>query len=111
VLGVLADEHVDPALLAALRVRGADADSINRRRLQSLPDAEVLALATREQRVLLTTDADFLAIAHDLQLRNEVFAPIVWWPQAERSIGQLLSRIVPILHEDYAAFSSRVSFV
>lgn len=109
---VFGDENVDPALLSALRARGANIDSIAHRRLHGLPDHEVLELAFQDRRILLTTDADFLAIAHELQDENAVFAPIIWWPQAERTIADLLSRIVPFLHhEDYAALCSQVVFV
>jgi predicted nuclease of predicted toxin-antitoxin system len=112
VLAVFADENVDPALLSALRARGADADRVVQRSLQGIPDSQIVALAYQERRVVLTADTDFLAIAHELQDRGEEFAPIVWWPQSKRTIGQLLSRIVPLLHEgDYAEHCSRVMYV
>lgn len=110
-LAVLADEHVDAALLGALRTRGIDAVSIPERRLQGLADEDVLTLALQEQRVVLTCDTDFLRLSHALQSRQAMFAPIIWWPQQSRTIAELLAKIIPLLQTgDYTASCSRQFF-
>jgi predicted nuclease of predicted toxin-antitoxin system len=55
----LLDENVETRVLVFLSDRGHDAKRISRNYPQALPDAEVLDLARREQRILITSDRDF----------------------------------------------------
>jgi predicted nuclease of predicted toxin-antitoxin system len=55
----LVDESVGTRLADWLRSQGHDATAIARDYPASLPDDEVLALAEREGRILITNDTDF----------------------------------------------------
>ncbi|SRR5712691_1547782 len=55
----LADAGVARRVVNWLRERGHDAVHLREQRLQSLPDPEVFAKASAEERVLLTFDLDF----------------------------------------------------
>ncbi len=55
----LVDESSDARLAAYLKGLGHDATTIARDYAPSLADSEVLAIARREQRVLITNDRDF----------------------------------------------------
>ena len=55
----LLDESVDFPLAAVLAQLGHDVTTIGRDHPQSLNDEDVLQIATRESRILLTNDRDF----------------------------------------------------
>jgi predicted nuclease of predicted toxin-antitoxin system len=55
---LLADENIDPALVAWLRGQGHDVLAV-RETIPGAPDRHVLDLATEDERILLTEDKDF----------------------------------------------------
>jgi predicted nuclease of predicted toxin-antitoxin system len=55
----LLDENADARLAGHLRGRGHDVTAVARDYPHALPDADVLALAVAEGRVLVTNDLDF----------------------------------------------------
>lgn len=55
----LLDESAEARIAAFLTGHGHDATRVGRDYPASLPDATVLALAHREQRILITNDKDF----------------------------------------------------
>ena len=55
----LLDQSADARLVPWLTKRGHDAVRIGRDYPPGLPDEEVLAIATRERRILITDDRDF----------------------------------------------------
>lgn len=55
----LADENVDPAIVAWLRSEGYDVASVVEMGLQGCADVDVLRVATAEQRVIFSHDSDF----------------------------------------------------
>jgi predicted nuclease of predicted toxin-antitoxin system len=61
-LRFLADENIPQAVILSLRSRGIDVAAVQEACLGA-SDAEVLALAASERRVLLTFDKDFGALA------------------------------------------------
>jgi predicted nuclease of predicted toxin-antitoxin system len=64
----LADMGISRTTVQWLRSGGHDAAHVAELGMKSAPDADVLALASREQRVVLTFDLDFghiLAASHD----------------------------------------------
>jgi predicted nuclease of predicted toxin-antitoxin system len=69
-----ADLDVARALLA-LGLNVVTADSVGRK---GLPDQDQLNYARTDDRVIYTIDADFLAIAADLQLRGEFLTGIIY---------------------------------
>jgi Domain of unknown function (DUF5615) len=84
VLKGYADHHVVFAIVQALCTRGMDVMTAADRGQQEADDAELLADALANQRVMLTNDTDFLALAAEHARRGEVFAPIFFWPQQRR---------------------------
>ena len=110
-LKALADEHVVAPLVEALRRRGMDVVTVQDLGQHEAGDAQLLAEALRDERVMLTNDRDFLVIAADLANRQQPFAPIFFWPQQARKIGYLVRSIIrEAKRSDYAAACSRVYF-
>jgi hypothetical protein len=94
VLKGYADHHVVFAIVQALCTRGMDVMTAADRGQQEADDAELLADALASQRVMLTNDTDFLALAAEHARRGEVFAPIFFWPQQQRGIGEIMRKII-----------------
>jgi predicted nuclease of predicted toxin-antitoxin system len=57
------DEHVDPAMAAALRRHGIDVTTTIEAGLRGADDQTQLGFATSHGRVLVTHDSDFLRLA------------------------------------------------
>lgn len=55
----LLDQSADARLIPHLRTLGYDATRVGREHPHGLPDEEVLAIAYREQRILIASDLDF----------------------------------------------------
>ena len=56
------DENVNPAIAVSLRQRGLDVTTTQETGLLRAADEDQLAFATRQQRVLVTHDRDFLRL-------------------------------------------------
>ena len=107
-----ADVHVVFAIVQALRRRGMDVVTAQDRGRDEADDAELLADALAGQRVMLTNDSDFLALAARYSALGETFAPIYYWPQQGRPIGEMARRVLREASlEDYRSASSRVHFL
>ena len=107
-----ADVHVVFAIVQALRRRGMDVVTAQDRGRQEADDAGLLAEALADQRVMLTNDTDFLVFAARCSARGETFAPIYFWPQQGRPIGEIVRRILRHASmEDYRSACSRVHFL
>lgn len=89
-----ADEHVWSALVEGLRRRGMDVVTVQERQGEGTDDPDVLAEALREERILMTNDHDFLALASRSAASGEAFAPIFYWPQQRRRVGDLVRSII-----------------
>ena len=75
-------------------------------------DADLLNEALTDERVMLTNDTDFLALAAERAARQERFAPIFFWPQQCRSIGQLVQSIIrEASRHEYTSACSQVFFL
>ena len=59
----LADENIHPAVVAELRTQGQDVSDVRERGLQGSADVELLQIAMTENRVVITHDKDFGALA------------------------------------------------
>lgn len=80
-LKILADENIALRVVAALRNEGIDVLSIYEEKLSGASDGEVLKLAKKEKRIILTHDKDFGSLIHQpglihggvilLRLRNQ----------------------------------------
>ena len=67
------DEHVDHIVARALRQRGVDATTTTDAGLLQAADADHVAFALRERRIIYTNDANFLQpSAHDELLRQAI---------------------------------------
>jgi predicted nuclease of predicted toxin-antitoxin system len=75
-------------------------------------DARLLAEALADRRVMLTNDTDFLVLAARHSAQGETFAPIYFWPQQGRSVGEIVRRVLRAASvEDYTSACSRVHFL
>lgn len=111
-LASLADEHIDAAIVAGLRRRHLDVVTVQELGLGGSDDAIVLAHALQVRRVILTNDVDFLTLAADCFGQGVKFAPICFWPQQQRSIGDSIRAVVRIATTyEYDAACSNVFYL
>ncbi len=80
------DEHYPAAVSQGLRQRGIDVLTVQDAGRSSLPDPDQLAFARAEERVIVTFDADYLALHHS----GIDHAGIAWCPQEKYRIGPLV---------------------
>ena len=107
-----ADENVIAPLVEALRRRGMDVVTVQDRDRRRADDADLLDEALRDERLMLTNDTDFLAIAADRSSRNESFAPIIFWPQQQRRIAELVRALIGVAsNHDYSELIGQVIFL
>lgn len=111
-LKAYANEHVNAAIVEALRRRGMDIVTVQERGKEGTDDAVLLMEALAEKRVLLTNDSDVLALASQSAAQGNAFAPIFFWPQQRRGIGEVLRSIIREASQgDYSSACSRVYFL
>src|SRR5215510_7749665 len=105
-------EHVVFGLVQALRQRGMDVVRVQDRGRAQADDADLLDEALTDERVMLTNDTDFLVLAAERGTRQEQFAPIFFWPQQRRAIGQLVQSIIrEASRHNYDTVCSQVFFL
>jgi uncharacterized protein with PIN domain len=88
------DEHVDRAVARGLRLRAIDVTTAADAGLLSAADEEHVAFALREQRVIYTNDADFLAL-HQRGIRH---AGIAFCAPGSRTVGKVV-RLLCLLND------------
>lgn len=86
------DECAPTAIAHGLRRRGIDITTTQEEGLLHVPDESQLDFATREGRVLVTQDADFLRL-HGQGISHR---GIVYYDPAEVSIGRIIQGLVLI---------------
>jgi len=107
-----ADVHVPFPIVQGLRTRGMDVVTAQQRGQQRADDDILLDQALQDQRVMLTCDHDFLRLAAALSSQGKRFAPIYFWRQQGRSIGEMIRRIFREANQgDYESACSRVYFL
>jgi hypothetical protein len=107
-----ADEHIVFGLVQALRQRGMDVVRVQDHEREQTDDSDLLDEALSDERVMLTNDTDFLALAAVRVARQQQFAPIFFWPQQCRSIGQLVQSIIrEASRHEYISACSQVFFL
>ena len=84
------DEHIDHAIASALRSRGIDVTTTKDAGLLAADDTDHLAFALHQQRVIVTSDADYLAHAN----RGVAHAGIAFVPRGIRSIGHVVRHLL-----------------
>lgn len=80
------DEHVDPAVAAGLLRRGIEVSTSAEAGLLGADDSVQLAYVVSEQRVLCTSDSDFL----NLHGQGFPHAGIAYYHQQQKSVGELI---------------------
>lgn len=80
------DEHIDPAVAEGLMRRGIDASTTADRKLLGQTDEAQWQLAVSEQRVLVTSDADFLHFHN----QGRPHWGIAYSHQQSRTAGQII---------------------
>jgi len=80
---LLADENIPPAVVGFLRERGFDVREVSGGEVAGASDDEIMALACKEQRVLLTFDKHFANIlmyppsSHHGIIRIRIHPPLI----------------------------------
>jgi hypothetical protein len=87
------DQHFPQAVSLGLRQRGIDVLTAQEAGRCSLSDADQLAFATSEERVMVSFDSDLLA----LHQSGVAHTGIVWCPQQKYGIGMLV-QLLELLH-------------
>lgn len=102
------DEHIHPAIATGVRVRGIDVTTAAEAGLLGANDEQHLAFATREQRVIVTHDSDFLV----LHANGKPHAGIAFCHHEARSIGEIVAALV-LMNECLTAdeMQNRVEFI
>jgi predicted nuclease of predicted toxin-antitoxin system len=88
------DEHVDPAVAGGLRRRGIEVTTTADAGLSGEDDPVHIAFANSQQRVICTSDSDFLRLHGE----NIAHPGIAYYHQQERSVGELI-RALELLWE------------
>lgn len=102
------DEHIDPAIAYGLRSRGIDCTTTAEAGVLGADDTEHLKFALREERVIVASDADFLALAGE----GSLHAGIAYFHCSSRSIGHVI-RILCLMSDCLTAedMADKVEFV
>lgn len=88
------DEHIDPAIADALRRHGIDVSTTVEAGLRTMNDDAQIAFIRNEQRVIVTSDKDFLRFAGS----NSDHPGIVFLSSDPRSIGEIIDGLL-LIHE------------
>ncbi len=98
----LLDENVDIRVATFLEDRGHDVTAVARDYQRSLPDAEVLALAVREERIVITQDRDFGELVYRQQ---HAHAGVIYLRVQPPDIQLILGRLEALLQQPEERFS------
>jgi hypothetical protein len=88
------DVHVRRDIVEGLRRWQMDVLTAREAGMTQSPDEALLDHALTLRRVMLTNDTDFLAIGSLRQQQGVVFAPVFYWPQAGRPVGECIRRVI-----------------
>ena len=89
-VGLYADVHVPRTVVLQLRSRSVDVLAATEKEVSELPDGQLLALATRDKRVMVTQDIRFRVLAESWQRTGKHFAGLVFAHQRYVSFGQMI---------------------
>ena len=84
----LADEHVELSIVTGLKLLGIDVISVNEAGKRGYDDEEILSLAKKNDRVIITRDSDFVKL-HSKGIEH---AGIVFMPKF-LEIGKVIEEI------------------
>ena len=91
----LLDENVDLPLGEYLAKQGHDVTSIVRDYTRSIQDEDVLSLANRERRILITNDKDFGALIYQQSLSQW---GVILFRMRDEDVPFKISRLTDVLH-------------
>jgi predicted nuclease of predicted toxin-antitoxin system len=101
----LIDEHIDHAIAASLRLRGYDVLTLSDAKLLGADDfEEILPFALSENRVLISRDADFLA----MHARGDAHAGIVHWHGKKRNVKEAIHYVLQLARKETSESMSGV---
>jgi Domain of unknown function (DUF5615) len=102
------DQHYPRPVAQGLRRRGIDVLTAQEARRCGSPDADQLAFATAQDRVMVTFDPDYLA----LHGSGVAHAGIAWCPATKYLLGELIQMLV-LLHRvlDRDQMRNRVEYL
>ncbi len=89
----LADENVSRTLVVKLRLEGFDVKDIKEKQLYGISDEDVLKIAVKEKRIIITHDKDFLDFFNKSVLHSGIIL-LRFSNQAPQNIAQ---RVIPLL--------------
>jgi hypothetical protein len=113
-LKLLLDEMLSPAIARALRARGHDVEAIKGHPdLEGLPDSDIVAVARREQRAIVTSNVrDFRPIHVELITPGGAgHAGFVFVPTTYRLTKAEVGRLVTALESKLAAYPADLDLV
>ena len=92
------DEHLPNAVVAGLRANGVDVLTITEAGRISLPDDEQLRFATKDNRVMVTHDVDFLVLASQFLGSGEAFSGVAFCPgqKYQSNVGGLIRALLTL---------------
>lgn len=102
------DEHINSVIARELRQRGINVTTTVEVQLRTKSDESQLAFLSREGRVLVTHDDDFLKLA----AKNNNHLGIAYCHQNSRSLGQIIATLI-LMYEVYTPedMMNRVEFL
>ena len=107
-----ADEHVSRAIIRSLWARGMDVESVIERGNQGAADEVLLDEALADERAMLTCDTDFLRLSGERSAAGTEFAPVFFWPQQQRTVGQVVRTVIQLATtHTYEQACSRVFYL
>ncbi|MGI8966893.1 MAG: DUF5615 family PIN-like protein [Limisphaerales bacterium] len=92
------DVHVPRAITTGLRLRGINVLTAQEDQAEELPDAEILNRAGVLNRVLFTSDSDFLRLAADQGKLK--FPSIIFIHQLNLSVGKCIRDLELLAHSE-----------
>ncbi len=101
---LLLDEHFSPEIARQLRALGHDAIAVRELHGRGLSDRDLLALATRQQRAIVTENvADFMELHRAASITQATHFGVVFtssrqFPRTRRAIGRLVHALEALLN-------------
>lgn len=93
-LKFLTDENISPSLVHALRSEGYSVKDIKEEKLFGIDDKEVIQLAFKENRVVITHDKDFANLLNYSSIKHKGVILLRFTNQSPKKV---ISSFIPIL--------------
>jgi len=90
----LTDENIAASVVHALRDAGFDVKDVKEEQLYGVSDKEVLQLASREDRVIITHDKDFANILSFSRISHKGIILLRLQDQRSSNVGAVLLRVL-----------------